>query len=84
MEKGTFTVEKSLTKWSNLLPVIEKIGIMSPGDITHDLPRIFSLKSKYAGKPQTNPNWCVLQKWPGPFKNVYIRKDRKGEGTIQE
>lgn len=56
MEKGIFTMEKSLTKSLNLLPMTEKIDIMTPHDITHDLPRLFSLKSKYVGKPQTNPN----------------------------
>lgn len=42
--------DATLTKWSNLFPVIEKIGIMCPHDMTHVLPNIFSLNQSVLEK----------------------------------
>lgn len=45
--KDFFTTKQfgdaTLTKWSNLFPVIGKIGTMCPHDMTHVLPKMFSL-----------------------------------------
>lgn len=45
--KDFFTTKQfgdaTLTKWSNLFPGIGKIGIMCPHDMTHVLPKIFSI-----------------------------------------
>lgn len=42
--------DTTLTKQSNLLPMIKKTGIVWPHDITHVLPKIFSLSQSLLEK----------------------------------
>lgn len=84
--KGTFTMKKSgvstFTKGSNSLSRREKIGLMCPHNCSHVLAKMSSLNQSVLEKTLANVLKGILQKLP--FKNVYIRKDKKDGWTAED
>lgn len=73
--------DATLTKWSNLFPVIEKISIMGPHDMTHILPNIFSLNQSVLEKVRHVHIEGHLAKMVGMLqKCLYQERQKKGGG----
>lgn len=74
--------DATLTKWSNLFPVIEKIGLMCPHDMTHVLPNIFSLYQSVLEKVRHVPIEGLLAKMVGMLQKCLCQeRQKKGGGA---